>query len=143
MTLPLRHLVPFDNENRWSDLLAVFIERDPRVAAVVFGWPETDVVADREARAEGRDRIDPLVKSNDKLVGVIEVKVWRCVRKKTRPLPKPTLIKVESMASKEYDPDELFSLNIEPEQALKEFLDGAGAEEEDSEMEPEDEEIES
>jgi hypothetical protein len=32
------------------------------------------------------------------------------------------------MPSKRYDPDELFTLDMEPEQALKEILDGAGTE---------------
>ena len=75
MASPLRHLVPFDNENQWSNLLAVLIERDPHVAAATLGWPEADVVASREVRAEGRDRVDLVVHAGDALVGVIEVKV--------------------------------------------------------------------
>jgi hypothetical protein len=75
MDMPLRHLVPFDNENQWSNLLAVLIEWDPHVAATAFDWPEAEVVASREARAEGRDRVDLLVHAGDALVGVIEVKV--------------------------------------------------------------------
>lgn len=75
MATPLRHLVPFDNENQWSNLLVVLIERDPHVAATAFDWPEAEVVASREARAEGRDRVDLVVHAGDALVGVIEVKV--------------------------------------------------------------------
>lgn len=75
MATPLRHLVPFDNENQWSNLLAVLIERDPHVAAATFDWPEAEFVASREARAEGRDRVDLVVHAGDVLVGVIEVKV--------------------------------------------------------------------
>ena len=44
MATPLRHLVPFDNENQWSNLLAVLIERDPHVAAAAFDWPEAEIV---------------------------------------------------------------------------------------------------
>ena len=39
------------------------------------------------------------------------------------------------MAKDKYDPDELFSLEGDPEAAIKEILDGAGATDEDSEME--------
>ncbi len=39
----------------------------------------------------------------------------------------------------EYDIDEVFSLNIDPEDAIKQILDGAGAEVEMDEDEPEDE----
>ena len=79
MPYPVRHLLPFNNENRWSDLLAVFIERDPHTTAHVFGWTETEtaLTVTREARGEGKDRIDIVVHSGDVLVGVIEVKVLR------------------------------------------------------------------
>jgi len=36
-TLDIGHLVPLDNENRWTDLLAVLIEADP-VSAAPFPW---------------------------------------------------------------------------------------------------------
>ena len=75
MTNPMRHLLPFDNENRWSDLLAVFIERDPRAAAVAFDWTEAEVMVTREAPGEGKDRIDIVARIGGDLVGVIEVKV--------------------------------------------------------------------
>jgi hypothetical protein len=71
----IRHLLPFDNENRWSDLLAVLIERDPRAAALAFEWAETDLTVTREAPGEGKDRIDVVTRSGDELVGVVEVKV--------------------------------------------------------------------
>lgn len=42
--------------------------------------------------------------------------------------------------AKDYDPDELVGLDMEPEQAIKAILDGAGTEDEDCEMDdPEDE----
>ena len=47
------------------------------------------------------------------------------------------------MAKDKYDPDELVSLDIDPEQALKSILDGAGVEGEEVEMEPEESETES
>lgn len=45
--------------------------------------------------------------------------------------------------AKDFDPDELFKLDMEPEQAIKEILGGAGVEGEEVEMGPEDEETES
>jgi hypothetical protein len=36
--------------------------------------------------------------------------------------------------AKKYDPDEVFALNIEPEEALEILLDGAGTADEDWEM---------
>jgi hypothetical protein len=73
----IRHLLPFDNENRWSDLLALLIERDAHAAAMAFEWSETgsELVVTREAQGEGKDRIDLVVRSSDTLVAVIEVKV--------------------------------------------------------------------
>ena len=44
--------------------------------------------------------------------------------------------------AKEYDPDEVFSINADPEAAIKEILDGAGTEGEEVEMEPEESETE-
>ncbi len=68
-------MLSFDNENRWSDLLAVLIERDPSAAAVAFDWAGTEIAVTREAPGEGKDRIDIVVRSGDNLVAVIEVKV--------------------------------------------------------------------
>ncbi len=69
------HLVPLDIENRWSDLLAVLIERDPHAASVAFGWPDEPVTVTREAQGEGKDRIDLVVHGSGTQVGVIEAKV--------------------------------------------------------------------
>ena len=44
------------------------------------------------------------------------------------------------MAKNDFDADELFSLDMEPEQALREILDGADTEDEEVEMEPEEQE---
>jgi hypothetical protein len=38
---------------------------------------------------------------------------------------------------KESDPDELVKLDMDPEQAIKSVLDGAGTEDEEVEMDPE------
>lgn len=47
------------------------------------------------------------------------------------------------MAKNEFDPDELVGLDMEPEQAIKAILDGAGTEGEEVEMEPDEPEDES
>ena len=47
------------------------------------------------------------------------------------------------MASKEYDPDELVGLGMEPEEVLGAILGGAGAESEEVEMDSEESETES
>jgi hypothetical protein len=44
--------------------------------------------------------------------------------------------------AKDFDPDERFALEMDPESAFKEILEGAGASDEDSEMEPEEPETE-
>ncbi len=44
--------------------------------------------------------------------------------------------------AKDYDPDELVGLDMEPEQAIKAILDGAGTEGEVEMEDPEDEETE-
>ncbi|HEV3266767.1 MAG TPA: hypothetical protein VGZ68_00005 [Acidimicrobiales bacterium] len=46
------------------------------------------------------------------------------------------------MAKDKYDPDELVGLDMEPEQAIKAILDGAGTQDEEVEMEPEETETE-
>jgi hypothetical protein len=46
------------------------------------------------------------------------------------------------MGKDRYDPDEKFSLGMKPEEALGALLDGAGAEGEEVEMEPEEPEAE-
>lgn len=77
MTLPIGHIVPLANENRWSDLLAVLIESDPGRVAPLLGLGELPhrVRARREDRATGRDRIDLLLDVDGQLRSVVEVKV--------------------------------------------------------------------
>jgi hypothetical protein len=77
-TVQLGHLLPLENENRWSDLLVVFIEADPVTASAALGlWPVRLSVprVRREARGSGKDRIDLLVWDRDALRAVIEIKV--------------------------------------------------------------------
>jgi len=76
-TIPIGHLLPLASENRWSDLLAVFIEADPATASVAFGLspPLSAPRVRREARGSGKDRIDLLVWDRDVLRAVVEVKV--------------------------------------------------------------------
>ena len=47
------------------------------------------------------------------------------------------------MGNDRYDPDERFSLDMEPEEALGSLLEGAGTEGEEVEMEPEEDDTES
>lgn len=47
------------------------------------------------------------------------------------------------MGKNDFDPDELVGLDMEPEQAIKAVLDGAGVKGEEVEMEPEEPETES
>lgn len=77
MSLPIGHLLPLANENRWSDLLAVLIEADPATASRVLQLspPLAAPQVRREGRGRGRDRIDLLVRDGDRLREVIEVKV--------------------------------------------------------------------
>jgi hypothetical protein len=73
--LPILHLLPLDNENKWSDLLAVLIEQDPRMAADILGFdPGPGITVARET-ALGRDRTDLLVYVRTVPAAVIEVKV--------------------------------------------------------------------
>jgi hypothetical protein len=46
------------------------------------------------------------------------------------------------MGKDQYDIDEVFSLNIDPEDAIKSVLDGAGATDEDCEMDEDEPETE-
>jgi thymidylate kinase len=62
----------------------------------------------------------------------------RCVRKETLKTP----IRMAFMARRPYDPDEEIGLDMEPEEALQRIMDGAGTEEEEVEMEPEEPETE-
>ncbi len=75
--IPIGHLLPLSNENRWSDLLAVFVEADPAIASVPLGLqpPLAAPQIVREAPGSGKDRIDLLVHEGNKLRAVVEVKV--------------------------------------------------------------------
>jgi hypothetical protein len=75
--IPIGHLLPLANENRWSDLLAVFIEADPGTASAALGLqpPLAAPRVRREGRGSGKDRIDLLVHEGDQLRAVIEIKV--------------------------------------------------------------------
>lgn len=72
-------LVPLDNENRWSDLLALLAVNDPRCAAAAFGLGQVDgrsVTVEREvSAARGADRVDMLVRVDGELRTVVEAKV--------------------------------------------------------------------
>ena len=75
--LPIAHIVPLGNENKWSDLVAVLIEADPQVAAIAFGLREAagPLRVQREAPAAGRDRIDLVIHDADGPSCLVEAKV--------------------------------------------------------------------
>src|SRR4051794_32775567 len=77
MPLSLRHLLPFANENRWADLLAVLIEADPASAPSMLGLPvgAAAVVARREVGEVAGDRLDLLVEADGVRVALVEAKV--------------------------------------------------------------------
>jgi hypothetical protein len=84
VTHPIRHLVPLDNENGWSDLLAALIETDPAPVAdaLALGPVQPGDVQVRRETASGadptgrrRDRIDLLVDVQGTLRAALEVKV--------------------------------------------------------------------
>ncbi|MGZ4524680.1 MAG: hypothetical protein ACXVXO_14900 [Mycobacteriaceae bacterium] len=77
MSVPISHLLPLSNENRWSDLLAVLVEADPTSASTAFGLqsPLQHVRVRREVPTYGRDRLDLLISDSDGLRAVVEVKV--------------------------------------------------------------------
>jgi hypothetical protein len=71
-------VVPLENENRWSDLLAVLIVTDPAAAAGPLGLGDVaghEVTVEREVRAGERERVDLLVKIDGVLRTVLEAKV--------------------------------------------------------------------
>jgi hypothetical protein len=73
----LRFIVPLDNENRWTDLLAVLISTDPIAAAGPLGLADVegrDVTVSREVR-EGGERVDLQVHVDGRLLTVLEAKV--------------------------------------------------------------------
>jgi hypothetical protein len=76
--LDLGYVVPPENENRWTDLLAVLILADPGAAAGPLGLGEIGdrpVRVRREVPAGGHDRVDLLVYVDDVLTTVLEAKV--------------------------------------------------------------------
>lgn len=78
MPLPIRHLVPLENENGWSDLLAVLIETDPvPVAEHLDLGPvaAAQVRVRREHTIDRRDRIDLLIDVDGTLRTAVEAKV--------------------------------------------------------------------
>jgi hypothetical protein len=61
MPRALGYVVPLENENRWTDLLAVLISTDPSAAAGVLGLGDVsgrEVGPAREVPTGGRDRVD-------------------------------------------------------------------------------------
>lgn len=77
MTLDISHIVPFDNENQWSDLLAVMIEADAGCVAALLG-PEVRtgvVIVNREKVVNPHDRVDLLIEVNGCWRILIEVKI--------------------------------------------------------------------
>ncbi len=77
MRLPIRHLVPLENENGWSDLLASLIETDPapvgellKLGPVAAG----QVLVRREHTVDRRDRIDLLIDVDGILRTAVEAK---------------------------------------------------------------------
>lgn len=78
MPLPIRHLVPLENENGWSDLLAALIETDPvPVAEHLHLGPvvAAQVLVRREHTVDRRDRIDLLIDVDGTLRTAVEAKV--------------------------------------------------------------------
>jgi hypothetical protein len=73
----LRFVVPLENENRWSDLLAVLVCTDPVAAAGALFLGEVqgrDITACREVPAGG-ERVDLVVHVDGRLRAVVEAKV--------------------------------------------------------------------
>ena len=77
MTSPISHILPFSNENQWSDLLAVFIEKDPVTFLKFLDLDEKSsvAIAVREGLTKRRDRTDLRILQGEILRAVIEVKV--------------------------------------------------------------------
>jgi hypothetical protein len=71
-------LVPVENENRWTDLLAVLISTDPTAGADLLGLGEVrggDVSVAREVRGGRGERVDLHVLVDGRLRTVLEAKV--------------------------------------------------------------------
>jgi len=75
--LPLHHLLALNNENRWTDVLAVLVETDPMAASVALGLdpPLRSPTVRREAVEGGGSRLDLLVCEGDRTRVVVEAKV--------------------------------------------------------------------
>lgn len=73
----MRHIVPLDRENRWSDLLAVLIEADPASAAELLGLSDRSrqVRVRREVALSVKDRIDLMLDEETMTPTAVEVKV--------------------------------------------------------------------
>jgi len=73
----MRHIVPLDRENRWSDLLAVLIEADPASAAELLGLSDRSrqVRVRREVALSVKDRIDLMLDEEIMTPTAVEVKV--------------------------------------------------------------------
>jgi hypothetical protein len=74
----LRFIVPLDNENRWTDLLAVLISTDPIAAAGPLNLADVadrDVTVSREVRAGRGEQVDLQVHVDGRLRTVLDAKV--------------------------------------------------------------------
>jgi hypothetical protein len=72
----LSHLLPLNKEDRWSDLLASFVQRDPSTAARILGLSLDDAVrVRREVTAKPRDRVDLVIDGDSGPHAVVEVKL--------------------------------------------------------------------
>lgn len=78
MVCEMRFLVPLENENRWTDLLAVLIATDPVAAARPLRLGTTagrQVTVAREVRAGAGERVDLEVRVDGQLRTILEAKV--------------------------------------------------------------------
>lgn len=78
MVVDLGLLVPLENENRWTDLIAVLIATDPATAAAVLGLDDVAgrrFEVAREERAGKHERADLLIRLDGQLHTVCEAKV--------------------------------------------------------------------
>ena len=78
MVRDLGLLVPLENENRWTDLLAVLVATDPATAADMLGLGDVTghrVTLAREVRAGHHERVDLLIHVDGQLHTVFEAKV--------------------------------------------------------------------
>jgi hypothetical protein len=79
MLTDIHLLVPLENENRWTDMLAVLIRNDPAAAAVAFDFGDitgrTVTIRREVPAAGGTDRVDLLIYLDGTLHTVLEAKV--------------------------------------------------------------------